>query len=117
MYHQRLGFPADLEIPEMTLKLQYTRHAFIRTKERLKYVKRKEVPKLVLIKRSKIMELELHKGEFVGCTLRLTHDKKTDIVLVLKFDKKKKFAKVVTIWFNNREDRHKKLNINKYCLP
>lgn len=69
------------------------------------------------IKKNKIVEMEVEKNKPIGCTLRLMHDKKVDIVLILKFNHKKRFAKVVTVWFNERKDNHRKIDLTKYSLP
>ena len=118
-YHKKLGIPQEVEIPDVEFSLHYTRHALIRSKQRLRYVGRKEVPKVLTIKKNKIVELETEKGsnKIVGCTIRLMHDKKVDIVLILKFNHKKKFAKVVTVWFNERKDNHRKIDLTKYNTP
>jgi hypothetical protein len=119
LYHKRIGFPDSVDIPAREYRLHYTKHAKLRSRQRLRYVGRKEVPTTLPIKKNKIVEMEMTKesNKMVGCTLRLMHDKKVDIVLVLKFNHKKKFAKVVTLWFNERNDSHRKINLNKYTTP
>lgn len=117
LYHKKLGFPESVVIPTIEYRLIYTKHAKIRSRERLQYVRRKEVPRSLILKLKKIVELNLYKGEIIGCTTRLMHDKKVDIVLILRFNHKKKFARVITLWFNERSDNHKKLNLKKYTLP
>lgn len=116
-YHKKLGFPQEVEIPDIEFRLQYTRHALMRSKQRLRYVGRKEVPKVLTVKKNKIVEMELIDGKMFGCTIRLMHDKKVDIVLILRFNHKKKFAKVVTVWFNERKDNHRKIDLTKYSTP
>lgn len=116
-YHKKLGFPESVDIPHVEFQLHYTRHASLRSRQRLRYVGRKEVPKSLILKKNKIVEMELENGKIIGCTVRLMHDKKVDIVLVLVFNRKKKFAKVVTLWFNERKDNHRKIDLTKYSLP
>jgi hypothetical protein len=118
-YHKKIGFPQDVEVPDVEYRLHYTRHALMRSRQRLRYVGRKEVPKILVIKKNKIVELEMKKdsNKIVGCTIRLMHDKKVDIVLILKFNHKKKLAKVVTVWFNERKDNHRKVDVTKYNTP
>lgn len=112
-YHKVLGFPEDLEIPEIFVSLKYTRHANLRIQQRVKgKIKRF---RRIKIKLNKIIEVEVGKNDKIKfIVLRTQYDKKIDITLVLQPSFKKSAALVITAWFNHKKDNHKTLNKSKY---
>lgn len=116
-YHKDLGFPDTLTIPNVILHLQYTLHAQDRKTREGKYNELKVLPTIIRTNPSNIFEIETEDNVYCKKILiRIGYDYKRDITLVLEPLSSTK-AKVITFWLNNKGDKHKNFNKDKYTIP
>ncbi len=92
------GLPA---FRETVLKVRYGQHSLARARE-----KGIVLPATVAISKATVVEIDDVENKF---TIRLTHDAKRDIVLVVLSD-----GFVKTVWLNDKADNHRTLNKAPY---
>ena len=115
LYHKEIGFPNTLVIPEMCLKLEYTKHALERTTKTSVPIT-KPSSALILIK--DIVEVETKDDKTpIKIVLRTKYNNIYDLVLVLQPNYSTGYARVITLWLNDFRDTHKTLNKNLYDTP
>jgi hypothetical protein len=112
LYHRDIGFPESLRIPTGTRALWYSTHA----KQRFegKYKGNLILPSYIKITSENVIEIATKNN--IDCdkiVVRTNYDDRKDMCLVLIPNK----GKVVTIWINNKDDKHESLNKEKYNTP
>ena len=111
-YHKNIGFPKSIVIPKKKLLLVYTHHAIEKYKNGDIY------PIVTHLKIELKDVIEVRTKDNVKCTSLLVRkklDKRRDLTLSIKpFEK---YAVVITVWVNNKKDKHKTLDRSKYDLP
>lgn len=115
LYHKEIGFPKTLFIPQMCLKLEYTKHATERTaKTSIPITK----PESALILMKDIVEVETKDDiNVTKIVLRTKYNNIYDLVLVLQPNYSTGYARVITLWLNDFRDTHKTLNKSLYDTP
>ena len=114
VYHKSIGFPEGLNLPEvLALEVSYTRHGLLRAKQY-----KVNRPKKLFFFKSSLLEVHVTKrGNISKLIFRTSYSKKKDIVYVIGFVLCGFKAKVVTLWLNDKKDKHFTLKKDKYSKP
>jgi hypothetical protein len=112
LYHKDIGFPESLKIPYGIVNLRYSHHA----RQRFKWKYREQIilPSYVRISESNVVEAGTEDGECCSkLMVRIAYDNRQDMCVVLN----PYSGKVITLWINNKQDRHDLFDKTKYNQP
>lgn len=112
-YHKEIGLPDTIIIPEALYHLHYTDHAIERKNDYSLLV----LPTVVRTNKNNVFEI--YTQDDIVCIkilVRVAYDRNRDISLVLEILPDKK-TRVVTFWLNNKKDKHRHFNKERYVHP
>ena len=110
LYHFELGFPKGLKTDFGVINLTYTYHARKAAEtDRYGYM---ELPVSLDTSEAKAIEVEVIDNAVTKIVYRIRYNSHLDMVLVVTND-----ARVKTVWFNKRNDKHKTLDTSRYTIP
>jgi hypothetical protein len=114
LYHKDIGFPDNLEMPRgfhPIMSLTYSSHA---NEEALsdKYGEIR-LPQRVDVRKGTTVEVGVRNNVVSKLVIRFSYDANKDIVMVINPND----GFVRTVWFNEKNDRHKTLDRSKYVDP
>jgi hypothetical protein len=89
------------------ISLEYSRHAVLRAQE-----KNFSLARAVTVVAGMIVEIERENNKTTKLVVRLAHDKKNDLVLVLVPRAAGLFF-VITAWLNRKDDNHATLRLDR----
>ncbi len=116
MYHRTVGFPKDIIIPNRIFHLGYTTHAKDRAKERVNGLML--LPSLVRLTPENLIEIHTDDNKYIKkAVVKLSYDKKRDIILVLEIKYQLKKAVVITLYYNYKKHSFDTLDKTKYTKP
>ena len=119
IYHKSIGFPSSLILPtNFTFNLVYSNHALKKIFLQYFIYGATIVPITIIVKKKNIIEVHTtKKSKIKKIVIRTSYDKKKDIIFVLELKYHSSEAKVITLWLNNKKDKHYTLDKTKYDKP
>ena len=107
LYHSQIYMP-KVELPTVDVVLNYTHHAIQAAKtDRNGKI---ELPETINFQFCKLVELEVVDNRPFKVVVRMHHDSKCDLVLIILLDG----YRVKTDWLNRKNDNHRTLDASKY---
>ena len=115
-YHKDLFFP---DIDKLNILIErlnrkrwgYTGHSFEKIKERASYQSVICFIRDLRLKADDVFEYYKYGDIIEKICLRIEYSREADIILVVN-----QYKGIVTVYFNNKSDRHISLNPKHYCL-
>ncbi len=108
LYHAQIGFPVGVRLPKGIYILQYSQHA-LQAAQRDRYGNLTVgLPDMIDMSKVEPFEIEVERGSVSKMVFRLPFQNGLDIVMVVRG------KRVITVWGNERSDRHETLNSSRY---
>ena len=108
LYHCDLGFPSGLYWPNGLYPLKFGVHAVQAADHDNIY----PLPAYVDTRKSTPIEIGIEDGKIVKILYRIPLDNRKDLCIVV--DTRRPVWYVITVWTNDRTDRHRTLNKSRY---
>ena len=116
LYHKDIGFPSSFILADkLYIGIKYSRHALKKRKEIDKHLPNKQIVKFP---GKSVIEVGISKkGRVKILVIRKSFSKKKDIIFVLDMEIGGFVGKVITLWINDKKDKHFSLDKTKYTKP
>ena len=108
-YHADIYLPPEARDLEFATMLTYTRHA--RKAARDDRYGRINLPTVFDSRKARLIEAVTEAGKVVKGLFRLPHDERHDLCIVVLVET----GKVLTVWLNERSDKHHTLDRSQYA--
>ena len=114
LYHKEIGFP-NVKLPEGTYEMKKNSQHALRAAQDDRYGEAKTLPTSIDMAQADLFEIEVEDNKVIKAAVRTHYDDKLDLIVVFMPETPDNFVK--TVWFNEKNDRHRTLQHWRYDIP